>query len=111
QKRQAVPSMPGVERLSLDLLLPVAERCVELGVPVIALFPVIESSLKTPDGAAAADPEGLVPRVVAELKRRFPELGVLTDVALDPYTSHGQDGVLDEDGYVLNERTVEMLVE
>jgi porphobilinogen synthase len=111
QKRQPVPSMPGVERLSVDLLLAVAERCVELGVPVIALFPVIDSSLKTPDGAAAADPEGLVPRVVAELKQRFPELGVLTDVALDPYTSHGQDGVLDEDGYVLNERTVEILVE
>jgi porphobilinogen synthase len=109
-KRQAVPSMPGVERLSADLLMPVAERCLELGVPVIALFPVIDSSLKTPDGAAAADPEGLVPRVVSELKRRFPELGVLTDVALDPYTSHGQDGVLDESGYVINEQTVEILI-
>jgi porphobilinogen synthase len=77
---------------------------------MVALFPVIDASLKTPDGAAASDPEGLVPRVVAELKRRFPELGVLTDVALDPYTSHGQDGVLDGDGYVLNDRTVEILV-
>ena len=108
--RHPVPSMPGVERLSLDLLLPVAERCLAAGIPVIALFPVIDASLKTPDGAAAADPEGLVPRVVSELKRRFPELGVLTDVALDPYTSHGQDGVLDEDGYVLNEETIEILV-
>jgi len=109
-KRQAVASMPGVERLSLDLLLPVAERCLELGVPCLALFPVIDPALKTPDGAEAANPEGLVPRVVAELKRRFPELGVLTDVALDPYTSHGQDGVLDDDGYVLNDPTVEILI-
>ena len=110
QARQPVPSMPGVERLSLDLLLPVAERCLELGVPCIALFPVIDPSLKTPDGAEAANPDGLVPRVVAEIKRRFPELGVLTDVALDPYTSHGQDGVLDDDGYVVNDRTVENLI-
>jgi len=109
-KRQAVPSMPGVERLSLDLLLPAAERCLALGVPCMALFPVIDPALKTPDGAEAANPEGLVPRVVAELKRRFPELGVLTDVALDPYTSHGQDGVLDDDGYVLNDPTVEILI-
>ena len=109
-KRQAVPSMPGVERLSLDLLLPVAERCLTLGVPCMALFPVIDPALKTPDGAEAANPEGLVPRVVAELKRRFPELGVLTDVALDPYTSHGQDGVLDDEGYVLNDPTVEILI-
>ncbi|TXL64285.1 porphobilinogen synthase [Zeimonas arvi] len=109
-KRQAVPSMPGVERLSLDLLLPVAERCLELGVPCMALFPVIDPALKTPDGAEAANPEGLVPRAVAELKRRFPELGVLTDVALDPYTSHGQDGVLDDEGYVLNDPTVEILI-
>jgi len=109
-KRQAVPSMPGVERLSLDLLLPVAERCLALGVPCIALFPVIDPALKTPDGAEAANPDGLVPRVVSELKKRFPELGVLTDVALDPYTSHGQDGVLDDEGYVINDRTVEILV-
>jgi porphobilinogen synthase len=109
--RQAVPSMPGVERVSVDLLMGVAQQCVELGVPVLSLFPAIEPSLKTPDGREAANPEGLIPRAVRELKTRFPELGVLTDVALDPYTSHGQDGVLDEAGYVLNDETVEILVE
>jgi len=108
--RQAVPSMPGVERLSIDTLLPVAEQCLELGIPVLSLFPAIESGLKTPDGSEAANPDGLVPRAVRELKSRFPELGILTDVALDPYTSHGQDGVIDEAGYVLNEPTVEILV-
>ena len=108
-RRDAVPSMPGVERLSLDLLLPVAEECVALGIPVMALFPVIDTSLKTPDGAEAFNPKGLVPRVVAELKKRFPELGVMTDVALDPYTSHGQDGLLDETGYILNDETVAVL--
>ena len=109
-RREAVASMPGVERLSLDLLLPVAERCVKLGVPVMALFPVIDASLKTPDGREAANPKGLVPRVVRELKKHFPDLGVLTDVALDPYTSHGQDGLLDDTGYILNDPTVEVLV-
>ncbi|MBX9872400.1 MAG: porphobilinogen synthase [Burkholderiaceae bacterium] len=109
QRREAVGSMPGVERLSLDLLLPVAEECVKLGIPVMALFPVIDSQLKTPDGKEAHNPEGLVPRVVRELKKRFPELGVMTDVALDPYTSHGQDGVLDDSGYILNDETVEIL--
>ncbi|MBN9427774.1 MAG: porphobilinogen synthase [Burkholderiales bacterium] len=109
-RTEAVPSMPGVERVSVDKLLPVAEDCVKLGIPVMALFPVIDPALKTPDGIAATNPEGLVPRAVAELKRRFPELGVLTDVALDPYTSHGQDGVIDDDGYVINEPTVEILV-
>lgn len=109
--RQAVASMPGVERVSVDLLTRVGEQCVELGVPVLSLFPAIEPSLKTPDGREAANPEGLIPRAVRELKKRFPELGVLTDVALDPYTSHGQDGVLDEAGYVLNDETVEILVE
>ena len=107
----AVPSMPGVSRYTLDTLLPVAERCLALGVPVLALFPVIDPSLKTPDGREANNPDGLVPKVVAELKKRFPELGVLTDVALDPYTSHGQDGVLDEQGYVLNDISVRTLVE
>jgi len=111
KQRTPVPSMPGVERLSIDLLLPVAEQCLALGVPVIALFPAIDPSIKTPDGRIATDPEGLVPRAVAALKQRFPELGVLTDVALDPYTSHGQDGVLDESGYVLNELTTAILVE
>jgi porphobilinogen synthase len=102
--------MPGVERVSVDLLMPVAEDCVKLGIPVIALFPVIDPALKTPDGIEATNPEGLVPRAVRALKERFPELGVLTDVALDPYTSHGQDGVLDENGYVINDVTVEILV-
>jgi len=108
--QQAVPSLPGVVRYSLDTLLPVAEQCVQLGIPVMALFPVIDPSLKTPDGIEATNPDGLVPRVVGELKKRFPELGVLTDVALDPYTSHGQDGLIDDDGYVINEPTVEILV-
>ena len=110
-ERQPVPSMPGVERVSVDLLMNVAEQCVELGVPVLSLFPAIEPSLKTPDGREAANPEGLIPSAVRELKKRFPELGVLTDVALDPYTSHGQDGILDEQGYVINDDTIEMLVE
>ncbi len=110
QRREAVASMPGVERLSLDLLLPVAERCVALGIPVLALFPVIDPALKTVDGREATNPEGLVPRVVRELKQRFPELGVMTDVALDPFTSHGQDGLLDETGYILNDETVQVLV-
>jgi porphobilinogen synthase len=108
-QRQAVKSMPGVERLSLDLLLPVAQECVELGIPVMALFPVIDSSLKTLDGREAFNPDGLVPRVVAALKKEFPALGVLTDVALDPFTSHGQDGVIDQAGYVINDITVEIL--
>jgi porphobilinogen synthase len=110
RRREAVASMPGVERLSLDLLLPVAEQCVSLGIPVMALFPVIDPRLKTPDGREAGNPDGLVPRVVRELKQRFPELGVMTDVALDPFTSHGQDGLLDETGYIMNDETVEVLV-
>ena len=109
-RREAVGSMPGVERLSLDLLLPVAEQCVTLGIPVMALFPVISSHLKTPDGIEATNPDGLVPQVVRELKKRFPELGVMTDVALDPFTSHGQDGLLDDTGYILNDVTTDMLV-
>ncbi len=108
--RVPVPSMPGVERLSLDLLLPVAEECVKLGIPVLALFPSIDTALKTPDGKEALNPDGLVPRVVRKLKAEFPGLGVLTDVALDPYTSHGQDGLLDDTGYILNDETVEVLV-
>ena len=110
KRREAVASMPGVERLSLDLLLPVAQQCVELGIPVMALFPVIDPSLKTPDGQEAWNPEGLVPRAVRELKQRFPDLGVMTDVALDPFTSHGQDGLLDDTGYILNDETVKVLV-
>ncbi len=108
-RREAVASMPGVERLSLDLLLPVAEECVQLGIPAIALFPVIDAALKTPDGREACNPDGLVPQIVQGLKKHFPELGVMTDVALDPYTSHGQDGVLDETGYILNDPTVDIL--
>lgn len=110
-RREAVGSMPGVERLSLDLLLPVAEECVQLGIPVMALFPVIDASLKTYDGKEAANPDGLVPRVVRELKKRFPDLGVMTDVALDPFTTHGQDGLPDDNGYILNEETVALLVQ
>jgi len=110
KRRDAVPSMPGVDRLSLDLLLPVAEQCAAAGIPVMALFPVIDAGLKTPAGDEAFNPDGLIPRVVAALKSRFPELGVMTDVALDPYTSHGQDGLLDDAGYILNDPTVEVLV-
>ena len=109
-QRQSVASMPGVERLSLDLLLPVAQECVDLGIPVMALFPVIDASLKTPDGQEAWNPQGLVPRAVRELKKHFPSLGVMTDVALDPFTSHGQDGVIDETGYILNDVTTALLV-
>jgi porphobilinogen synthase len=109
KRREAVASMPGVERLSLDLLLPVAEECVKLGIPAMALFPVIDPSLKAEDGREACNPEGLVPRVVRDLKRHFPGLGIMTDVALDPYTSHGQDGLLDPTGYILNDETVEVL--
>ncbi len=109
-RREAVPSMPGVERVSVDLLMAVAEDCVNLGIPVMALFPVIDASLKTPDGIEAINPNGLVPRAVKAIKSRFPELGVLTDVALDPYTSHGQDGVINDDGYVLNDETSAILV-
>ena len=110
RKREAVASMPGVERLSLDQLLPVAEECVRLQIPVMALFPVIDPSLKTEDGIEAANPEGLIPTIVRALKQRFPELGVMTDVALDPYTSHGQDGLLDPTGYILNDATTAVLV-
>jgi porphobilinogen synthase len=102
--------MPGVERMTIDRLLPVAEQCLELRIPVMALFPVIEQKLKTLDGREAYNAKGLVPRAVAALKKRFPELGVMTDVALDPYTSHGQDGVVDESGYIINDITLDVLV-
>jgi porphobilinogen synthase len=111
KRTQRVSSMPGVERMTVDKLLPVAEHCLKAGIPVLALFPVIDPKLKTPDGREAFNPEGLVPRAVAALKKRFPELGIMTDVALDPYTSHGQDGVIDEDGYILNDATLDVLVE
>ena len=106
---QDVASMPGVQRRSLDALFGVAEQCVRLGVPVMALFPVIDPALKTPDGKEATNPDGLVPHAVRELKKRFPELGLLTDVALDPFTSHGQDGLLDDSGYIVNDSTVAVL--
>ena len=108
--RAPVPSMPGVERLSIDELLRVAEQASELRVPAIALFPVTAPAAKSLDAAAAWDDDGLCQRAVRALKQRFPELGVITDVALDPYTSHGQDGLLDEQGYVINDGTVEALV-
>lgn len=108
---QDVTSMPGVQRLTLDKLFPVAEDCLKLQIPVMALFPVIEPGLKTEDGREALNPDGLVPTVVAELKKRFPELGVMTDVALDPFTSHGQDGLLDPTGYILNDETVAVLTQ
>jgi porphobilinogen synthase len=102
--------MPGIERMSLDRLFSVAEECVALGVPVMALFPVIEASLKTIDGVEAFNPNGLVPNAVTELKKCFPNLGIMTDVALDPYTSHGQDGILDQNNRILNDETVAVLV-
>jgi len=113
--RFPVASMPGVERLTLDYLLPVAEECQRLEIPVMALFPVIDASLKTYEGTEATNPDGLVPRVVRALKKEFPNLGVMTDVALDPFTSHGQDGIPDkrpeEEGYILNDETTRMLVQ
>lgn len=108
---EPVASMPGVERVSLDRLLPIAEECVRLGIPVIALFPVIEPALKSADGREALNPDGIVLRIAGQLKQRFPELGVLTDVALDPYTTHGQDGVIDSSGYVLNDETIAVLTQ
>ena len=107
---QDVASMPGVQRLSIDRLLPLAEQCVALGVPVMALFPVIDPSLKTPDGREATNPDGLVPRTVRALKDRFPQLGVLCDVALDPFTTHGHDGVMNDHGEILNDASVDVLV-
>jgi porphobilinogen synthase len=109
-KTETVASMPGIERMSLDRLFKVAEECVQLSIPVMALFPVIEPSLKTNDGSEAFNPRGLIPTAVAELKKRFPQLGIMTDVALDPYTSHGQDGILDDQHRILNDETVTILV-
>ena len=110
RRREAILSMPGIERLSIDELLREAEECEQLGIPAVALFPVPPSEKKSPDGGEAYNPEGLVPRAVRALKRHCPELGVITDVALDPYTSHGQDGVIDANGYVVNDATVEVLI-
>jgi porphobilinogen synthase len=107
--RTPVPSMPGIERCTLDLLADVAGEAAQLGIPAIAIFPEVDPKLKTPDGREATNPDGLVPRAARELKSRFPGLGVLTDVALDPYTTHGQDGLIDDAGYILNDETVAVL--
>ena len=109
--RMPIASMPNQFRLSLDELLRVAERAAQLEIPALALFPVIEAHKKTLDGREAFNPDGLIPCVVRELKKQFPELGIITDGALDPYTSHGQDGLIDADGYVLNDETTEVLVQ
>lgn len=109
-QRQAIHSMPKIERLSLDLVFHIAEECLTLGIPALAIFPVINTSLKSIDGKEANNPTGLIPRAITELKKRFPELGLITDIALDPYTNHGQDGVIDENGYILNDMTVSILV-
>src|SRR5258706_903802 len=109
-RTEKVASMPGVERMTLDKLLPLAEQCLKLRIPALALFPVIEQRLKSLDGREAFNPKGLVPRVVGALKKRFPELGFRTDLALDPYPSHGQDGVIDKTGYILNDVTLDVLV-
>ena len=108
-RTERIDSLPGVSRYTLDKLLPVAERCVTLGIPALAIFPAIEHKLKTADGREAINPKGLVPRTVIALKKRFPELGIITDVALDPYTTHGHDGVIDRSGYVLNDETIAIL--
>ena len=109
-QRQAIPSMPGVERLSIDLLVKQAKEAFELGIPAMALFPVVEADGKSDDAEEAYNPDGLVQRTIRELKAAVPELGVITDVALDPYTSHGQDGLMGDDGYILNDETVSALV-
>lgn len=111
KQEETVASMPGVVRQSLDLLMYRAEKCLQLGIPAMAIFPVIEPGLKNLTAAEALNPMGLVPRIVSELKKRFPELGIITDVALDPYTSHGQDGLIDANGYVMNEETVTVLAQ
>ena len=109
-RTEKVDSMPGVVRLTVDRLLPLAEQCLKLRIPVLALFPAIDPKLKTADGREAFNPKGLVPRAAAALKKRFPELGLMTDVALDPYTTHGQDGLIDEAGYIVNDATLDALV-
>jgi len=109
-RTETVASMPGVTRQSIDVLLKTAAECVQLGIPALALFPVVDQPLKTLDAREAFNPDGLVPRTIKALKAAFPELGVITDIALDPYTSHGQDGLIDDTGYVLNDETIEVLV-
>lgn len=109
-QREVIASMPGIERVSIDLLLEEAEECFELGIPAIALFPVVSQNKKSDNAAEAYNPDGLAQTAVTALKHHLPELGVITDVALDPFTSHGQDGLIDDSGYVLNDETVEVLV-
>jgi porphobilinogen synthase len=109
-RTEKVDSMPGVERFTVDRLFRVAEACLKVDIPALALFPAIDPRLKSADGREAFNPKGLIPRAVAALKKRFPELGIMTDVALDPYTSHGQDGVIDDTGYILNDETLDILV-
>jgi porphobilinogen synthase len=109
-QREPVPSMPGIERVSIDQLIVEAQQCLELGIPAVALFPVVGDARKSDDAAEAFNPDGLAQRAVRALKQQLPELGVITDVALDPFTSHGQDGLIDDTGYVLNDETVEVLV-
>ncbi len=110
KNRVEIPTMPGVFRYTIDELLGVCGEMVELGIPMVALFPQIDASLKTPDGVEAANGDGLIPRTVRAIKQAYPQLGVMCDVALDPYTTHGQDGLIDETGYILNDETIEMLV-
>ena len=109
-RTEAVPSIPGITRKSIDVLLPELTEAYELGIPAVALFPVIDASLKSLDGAECANPDGLVQRTVRAIKEELPDLAIMTDVALDPYTTHGQDGIIDDSGYVLNDETVAMLV-
>lgn len=108
-RKEDIASMPGIFRQSLDVLMNQAEKCVQLGIPALAIFPVVDANCKNLTADEAFNPDGLVPRVVRELKENFPELGVITDIALDPYTSHGQDGLIDQNGYVMNDETVSVL--
>ncbi|MGY8848639.1 MAG: porphobilinogen synthase [Burkholderiales bacterium] len=110
-REEEIASMPGITRLSADKLMHQAEKCLELGIPALAIFPVIDPELKSLTATEAFNPNGLVPQVVRKLKKSFPELGIITDVALDPYTSHGQDGLIDDSGYVMNDETVEVLAQ
>jgi len=110
KQKESIPSMPGIERVSIDILLKEAEQLLNLGIPAVALFPVTPTEKKTEDAREAFNPQGLAQRAVSALKKEFPELGVITDVALDPFTTHGQDGLIDETGYVMNDETVEVLV-
>ncbi|KOR33016.1 delta-aminolevulinic acid dehydratase [Achromatium sp. WMS3] len=109
-RREPIPSMPGIERLSIDQLVIDAKICIDLGIPALAIFPVIPQSAKSTDAKAAYDPNGLVPKTIQALKHNYSELGIITDIALDPYTSHGQDGIIDATGYVLNDVTTDILV-